>query len=82
VFTLSTIFNAIPATPQALAAVAGSIAPDYLWGLHEITRWKFLDGYRKFHAWFQSFRGKDVPFWVGIAYQTLLAFLLIIYITK
>ena len=57
-----------------IAAALGSIAPDYLWGLHEVTKWRSLDAYRRFHTWFQSHHGRDVPFWFGLVYQAALAF--------
>lgn len=67
---------------NVIAAILGSIAPDYLWGLHELTKWRFLDKYRKFHNWFQSFRGRDVPFWLGLAYQVVVTAFLINFINR
>ncbi len=64
-------------TPSVTAAVIGSVAPDFLWGFHELTRWRFLKPYRKFHTWFHPHPQKDVPFWFGTLYQFILVSLII-----
>ena len=66
---------------SSCAAVIGAMLPDYIWGVHEVTKWKILDRYRSFHSWFQSFRGRDVPLWFGVCYQTLAAVWLLKYIS-
>lgn len=54
---------------STVSAVIGSLAPDFLWGFHELTRWRALLPYRKFHSRFHPHPNNDVPFWFGTLYQ-------------
>ncbi|MEW6610359.1 MAG: hypothetical protein AB1352_01870 [Patescibacteria group bacterium] len=68
-------------TLPVATAVLGSVAPDYLWGFHELTRWRVLRPYRKFHSWFHPHPDKDIPFWFGTLYQLLFVIFVILSLT-
>lgn len=38
----------------AITGIFGAILPDILWGLHKVTKWKFLEPYHNFHTWIHS----------------------------
>jgi len=67
-----------------ITGIFGSILPDILWGIHKVTKWKFLKKYHDFHSWIHSIWEPDLkPYQVVILQGGLLIlFLSIIIITK
>ncbi len=61
-------------------AIAGSILPDLLIGLHDLTKWKWLDSFNKLHFYFHDFFVKkrgDVRLRYSLIGQALLIIFLI-----
>lgn len=66
--------------PTMLAGMFGGIAPDAVWGFHELTGAPLLKSYRRFHNWFHKIIRARVSLKTGILIQIplLLFFSLII----
>ncbi|MBU1130845.1 hypothetical protein KJ840_01815 [Patescibacteria group bacterium] len=90
-FLIST--ETIVLTSGILWGMLGAVAPDYLWGLHKITRIRVLKPLHKIHNWFhlkltnprypRLNRGRGLPFKLGSLIQLaafIAFFLLIIYL--
>ncbi len=58
-------------SPAVLAALIGSILPDYIWGLHEITKDK-ISGWISSHIlnWFHQLIPWRIPFLHGLLIQS------------
>lgn len=67
-------------------AIAGSLLPDILIGLHDLTRWKFLKPFFKFHFFFHDFFTKkhgDIKLTYALAGQlAVIVFVLLPIITR
>ena len=55
--------------PNILAGMFGGIAPDALWGLHELTGAPILNQYRKLHQWFHTVIQKKITLGMGLLIQ-------------
>ncbi|NQU77837.1 hypothetical protein HQ544_04025 [Candidatus Falkowbacteria bacterium] len=60
-----------------LAGIVGGYLPDFLWGVHKVTKWKFLKPYCKFHSWVHNiWQAKLKTYQMVIIQIGLLAFFL------
>jgi hypothetical protein len=75
--------NYIKLTPAAIAALFGSLLPDYIWGLSEITHSKSLKYLsQKIFAWFHDLLNIRLKLASGLLIQTLVLLLFIILLIK
>ena len=67
------IMTKIPLNPVIIfAAVLGSILPDILWGLYDITQIKIFRPFTQIHNYFHNPLKKILPLKVGIIIQIIL----------
>jgi hypothetical protein len=63
-------FTPIDQVSLLFASIAGSVAPDVIWGLYEMTQTPILAGYKKFHASIHKiFTKKELPTKQGFVFQ-------------
>ncbi|MBI2636599.1 MAG: hypothetical protein HYW81_00160 [Parcubacteria group bacterium] len=69
--------------PGVLAGMAGSIAPDALWGFHELTGTPLLSWYRKWHSEGHDFlTKKKITLTQGFVVQIPLLMALLWFVTR
>jgi len=64
-------------TPSVVATTIGTIAPDILWAWYDIAQWKLLAAYQQWHHCLHKVLPRDIPYWLGLLYQTLLVVTLV-----
>jgi hypothetical protein len=77
------IMTKIPLNPIIIfAAVLGSILPDVLWGLYDITQIKILSPFAKLHSFFHNPLHKNMRLAAGIVLQFILIIIATLYILQ
>ncbi len=85
IFVLLIILNISPATHNQVfsAAVAGSILPDLLTGLYDLTKWRMLKGFYKIHFFFHDLvikRWRDINLTYSLILQVIFVACVLVYL--
>ena len=83
IITASLFFKLTFTNPWIIiAGIFGAILPDILWGIHKVTKWKFLKPYHNFHTWVHSLWEPDLKTYQVIILQGSLLILFLLMIVK